>query len=233
MAIQLQSQIGALETERSKLAAVLQGMTDGVLIVDQDGLVQLMNPAAENMFGIRQDKALGRSLAEVVRYYQLVELWERSRERMEPQVTSLDMGANRLYLQGVATPLEEALPGSTLFILQNLTRVRQLETVRRDFISNISHELRTPLASLKALSETLTEGALEDPPAARRFLQRMEAEVDALSQMVSELLELSRIESDGCRQDEVDARGEILTSAINRLQVQAERGRYHPIGMLP
>ncbi|NIW46216.1 MAG: PAS domain-containing sensor histidine kinase, partial [Gammaproteobacteria bacterium] len=67
--------------------------------------------------------------------------------------------------------------------------------VRRDFISNISHELRTPLASLKALTETLQTGAMEDPPAAHRFLERMETEVDAMTLMVSELLELSRIES--------------------------------------
>jgi len=80
-------------------------------------------------------------------------------------------------------------------LFQDLTRIRRLETVRRDFISNISHELRTPLASLKTLTETLRTGALEDPPAARRFIYRMETEVDALTHMVSELLELTRIES--------------------------------------
>lgn len=67
--------------------------------------------------------------------------------------------------------------------------------MRRDFISNISHELRTPLASLKALVETLRDSALDDPPAARRFLDRADQEVDALTQMVQEILELSRIES--------------------------------------
>jgi two-component system, OmpR family, phosphate regulon sensor histidine kinase PhoR len=87
------------------------------------------------------------------------------------------------------------MPGMILLVFQDLTRVRRLETVRRDFVSNVSHELRTPLASLKALAETLQEGALEDPPAARRFLQRMETEIDNLTQMVHELLELSRIES--------------------------------------
>jgi two-component system, OmpR family, phosphate regulon sensor histidine kinase PhoR len=79
--------------------------------------------------------------------------------------------------------------------LQDLTRLRRLETIRRDFISNISHEIRTPLASMKALTETLKEGAVEDPPAAAHFLDLMESEVDALTQIVSELLELSRIES--------------------------------------
>jgi len=109
-------------------------------------------------------------------------------------------------------------------VFQDLTRVRRLETVRRDFISNVSHELRTPLASLKALTETLQEGALEDPPAARRFLSQMETEIDNLTQMVRELLELSRIESgrvplqrkpcDPCT---------LIATSVNRMRLQAER----------
>lgn len=107
----------------------------------------------------------------------------------------LEIGPQHLFLQVVMIPLKIALPGSTMILFQDLTQLRHLETVRRDFISNISHELRTPLASLKALAETLQEGALDDPPAANRFLLRMETEIDNLTQMVNELLELSRIES--------------------------------------
>jgi two-component system phosphate regulon sensor histidine kinase PhoR len=111
-----------------------------------------------------------------------------------------------------------------LVILQDLTRVRRLETVRRDFISNISHELRTPLASLKALADTLRDGALEDPPAARRFLDRMEVEVDALTQMVQELLELSRIESGqvGFEIAPVPV-ADVINPPLERLRPQAER----------
>jgi len=99
-----------------------------------------------------------------------------------------------------------------------------LETVRRDFVSNISHELRTPLASLKALSETLRDGALEDPPAARRFIDRMEVEVDALAQMVQELLELSRIESGQVPMRLAPASlADVIVPAVERLRPQAER----------
>jgi two-component system, OmpR family, phosphate regulon sensor histidine kinase PhoR len=80
-------------------------------------------------------------------------------------------------------------------LMQDLSHLHRLETVRRDFISNLSHELRTPLASIKALVDTLRDGAIEDPPAAEHFLERMEVEVDEMTQMVQELLELSRIES--------------------------------------
>jgi len=108
--------------------------------------------------------------------------------------------------------------------VQDLTRVRKLETVRRDFISNVSHELRTPLASLKALTETLQDGALADPDAGSRFLGRISTEVDALTQMAQELLDLSRIES-----GQVElilaplAPKSLITSAADRMKMQAER----------
>ena len=102
--------------------------------------------------------------------------------------------------------------------------IRRLESVRRDFVSNVSHELRTPLASLKALTETLQEGALEDPPAARRFLLRMDDEIDNLTQLVHELLELSRIESGKVPLEQRATRpDELLGLVAERMQIQAAR----------
>ena len=224
MALQLSSQIEDLESERSRIDAVLSVMTDGVIIVDADGLVQLLNPAAESMFGISHQQAIGRSLAINLRHHQLIELWQKCNQTGETTYAAVEIPSRNLYLQGVATPLGQALPGSTLLLFQNLTRLRRLETVRQDFISNISHELRTPLASLKALTETLQDGALEDPPAARRFLQRMETEVDALSLMVSELLELSRIESGKVPLKMAPVPpAKLVLQAVERLRLQAER----------
>jgi two-component system phosphate regulon sensor histidine kinase PhoR len=224
MSARLQNQFEEIQAERSKLAAIVQEMSDGLLIVDASGRVQLVNPAAENMFGLKRGESVGHTLAEVLRHHHFVELWQRCRDTGQTQNATLEIGARRLYLQSVVTPLNQASPGSALMLFTNLTRQRHLETVRRDFISNISHELRTPLASLKALTETLQEGALEDPPAARRFLGRMETEVDALSQMVSELLELSRIESGRVPlQLQPTLPEDILKSAADRLRLQAER----------
>lgn len=221
---QLRNQFSNLEKERSKLAAVLEQMTDGLLIVDDQGKVQLMNPAAERMFGVSIAAAVGNSLAEALRHHQIVDLWQRSRKTGEGQVEAIEISTRRMFFQGVAIPLEEALPGNTLLLFQDLTHVRHLETVRRDFISNISHELRTPLASLKALTETLQEGALEDPAAARRFLSRIETEVDSLALMVQELLELSRIESGKVPLHFTAASPiNLLTNAADRLRLQAER----------
>ena len=224
MAVQLRTQIEALRAEQGKLGAVLAHMTDGVIIADREGRVQLINPAAARMFAISEEASAGRSLAEVIRHYQLVELWRSSQGNGKQQQTTLELPADRLFLQSIATPLSPAIPGSTLLLFQDLTRLHRLETVRQDFVSNVSHELRTPLASLKALTETLQEGALEDPPAARRFLSRMETEIDTLTQMVRELLELARIESGKVPlQRKSLLPQDLIGPAVERMHLQAER----------
>ena len=223
MAQKLGEQIDALTGERAKLSAVLNQMTDGVLIADAEGKVQLLNPAAERLFQIESRKGLGRSVVEVLRYHQLVDLW-RMAKTGQRETTMLEIGPQHLFLQVTGMPLQTSLKGSTLILFQDLTQLRRLETVRRDFISNVSHELRSPLASLKALAETLQEGALEDPPAARRFIIRMETEIDNLTQLVNELLELSRIESGKVplsfhRSHPCD----LLRTAYERMSLQVER----------
>ncbi len=222
MSTRLSGQIDALETERATLDTVLQKMTDGVLIVDDQGRVQLVNPAAIKMFSISQPVAIGKPLIEVVRHHQPEEMWQRCRATGEAQRVDFEVG-HRLSLQGIATSLSPAISGSTLLLFQDLTHQRQTEAMRRDFISNVSHELRTPLAALKALTETLQSGALEDPPAAHRFLEQMETEVDSLSLMVNELLELSRIESGRVPLNLTPTLPlDIVNPAVERLRLQAE-----------
>jgi len=223
MTTRLQEQFGALKTERGKLAAVLEKMTDGVLIVDDQGDIQLINPAAEQIFGLASPQAVGQPLIKALRNHQIYALWQDCQKKGYAQQASLDFN-NRFSLQGAATPLGQALPGGILLLFQDVTRQRQIEAMRRDFISNVSHELRTPLAAIKALTETLRDGALEDPPAAQRFLDRMETEVDALSLMVTELLELSRIESGRVPLELKPTRPiDIIQPAYERLCLQAER----------
>ncbi len=223
MTSRLQEQFSMLETERGKLAAVLEKMTDSVLIVDEQGDIQLINPAAEQIFGLTSRQAIGQPLIKMLRNHQIYALWQDCQKKGTVQQASIDLN-NRISLQGLATPLGQALPGGTLLLFQDVTRQRQIEAMRRDFISNVSHELRTPLAAIKALTETLRDGALEDPSAAPRFLGRMETEVDALSLMVTELLELSRIESGRVPLEMKPTRPmDILSPAYERLSLQAER----------
>jgi two-component system phosphate regulon sensor histidine kinase PhoR len=196
------------------------------VIADEEGRVQLFNQAAEKLFLVPAENAMGHSLVEVLRDHRLVDLWEKCRQSGVEESMYLEFRQLNLTLQCIATPMRSSEPDQVLLLFQDLTRVRRLETIRRDFISNISHELRTPLASLKALSETLQDGALEDPPAARRFLSRMETEVDALSHMVSELLELSRIESGKVPlQLHAVSPCDLLKPAYDRVGLQAERSQ--------
>lgn len=191
---QQEAALDALTTEQALLSSVFAEMSDGVISVDLDGRVMVINQAALHMFDVNAQEAVGRSLAEVVRHHQIIEGWLQASAENQPHTSVVDMGTNNLFLQLNIAPRHDRNDGFTL-LLRDLTKIRQLETVRRDFISNISHELRTPLAGLRAILETLRDGAIGDPKAADRFLQRGEGEVDNLTQMVEELLELSRIES--------------------------------------
>jgi len=209
-----------LDSERARLATVLEQMTDGVLIADSQGIIQFANPAAGKLF--QTSNPINRSLTEVIRNHQLVEAWRRCQQTRELQSETVEVPTRHQYLQLVVIP--DSHSSGSLLLVQDLTRTRRLETVRRDFISNLSHELRTPLASLKALTETLMDGALDDPPAARRFIDQIQIEVDALTQMVTELLELSRIESGRLTLDlQPVAPCDLLGSASRRMQLQAER----------
>ena len=222
-ALQIEDQITALSKERAMLSAVLGQMTDGVMIADNTGRVQLLNKAAEKLFSINEKDALNRSVVEVIRHHRLVELWEETRSGPAKTIT-MEMGSQHKYLQVVGIPLGEELPGRSMLLFQDLTQTHRLETIRRDFVSNISHELRTPMAGLKAISETLLDGALEDPTVARSFVLRMDGEVDNLTQMVNELLELSRIESGRSNFDFQHIEPcRLIQKPVDRMALQAER----------
>jgi two-component system phosphate regulon sensor histidine kinase PhoR len=213
--------LSTLDAERARLEATLTQMTDGVLIADSQGRIQMTNPAAEKLFG-EGETLVGKSVSIALRHHQLIETWRKCQQSGEVQSESVELPATRKFLQLIAIPDQHA--GGAILLVQDLTRIRRLETVRRDFISNVSHELRTPLASLKALTETLQEGALEDPTAAHRFLGRIQTEVDALTQMATELLELSRIESGQVPLElKLISPAKLLNSATDRMKMQAER----------
>jgi two-component system phosphate regulon sensor histidine kinase PhoR len=222
MAERLQMQMGFLQREQERLSIMLNNLADGVLILNAEGQVQMINPAAARLLHVKAQRALNLSFPQVVRDHRLVDLWRISQQgdAQEDSILELD----RRMIRVLSTPFWDGLQHGYIIILQDLTQLHRLETIRRDFVSNISHELRTPLASLRALVETLRDGALDDPPAAQRFLDRIETEVDALAQMVQELLELSRIESGKVplklRPTPVS---DIIMRPVERLLPQAER----------
>ena len=209
-----------LNAENARLATVLEQLTDGVIIADADGRVQFANPAARKLFNIQNP--IQQTIAQVVRNFQLIEAWRRCQQTRQIQIETVELHTQKQFLQ--LTVIPDQYESGSLLLAQDLTRVRRLETVRRDFISNVSHELRTPLASLKALTETLQNGALFDAEAGPRFLERIHTEVDALTQMTQELLDLSRIESGQVELNFAPVSiKSLLNSAAERMKAQAER----------
>jgi two-component system phosphate regulon sensor histidine kinase PhoR len=209
--------------EKDRLTTVLTQMSSGALILNETGMVRIINPAAATMLQVSPDEATKYSFVQVVKDHRIAEVWQRSRSGNREESETLELGPNR-SMQITVTPFLGGDANGHLVIMQDLTAMRRLEKVRQDFVSNVSHELRTPLASITALAEVLKDGALEDPPAARRFLDSMQIEVDKMAQMVEELLHLSRIESGKLplqlQQSEVRM---LVQPAVDRLATQAER----------
>lgn len=214
----------AYARESDRLNGIVEHLPDGVVILDNDGLVRLANPAALRLLGFTGQKAEGTSLAMVSAYPQVVRLWRQFSSTNQEVRDIIELERAGIFCQVYLTGLAVGGEPAALLMLQDLTNLRRLETIRRDFISNISHELRTPLASLKLLAETLREGALDDPPTAQKYIARIETEVDGMTQMVEELLELSRIESGRVplKVQAVEV-AEIVTPVVQRLQPLAER----------
>ncbi len=157
----INQQIQTLQDEQSRLSASLDSMTDGVILVNNDGFVTMINPSAQNLLQTTQQSALNNSLIEVVRHHQIVDLWKKAIQSGKTQSATIQTSLDKDNIQVIVSLLGPVLPGEALLLFQDFTLLRKLETVRKDFVSNISHELRTPLASLKSLTETLQSGALQ------------------------------------------------------------------------
>jgi two-component system phosphate regulon sensor histidine kinase PhoR len=227
-------EVAAVENERAKLSAILSNMSDGVILVNSKGRVTLINPAAQRIFAPDLQSQQVDSLMEVVRQHDVIALWKKILETGQVQAVNIQTSVDKENIQVIGSMLGPVLPGEVLLLFQDLTQMRKLETVRKDFVSNISHEIRTPLASLKALTETLQNGALEDPTVSKKFLQQMDEEIDALTQIVQELLELSKIESGRVPLKKVKTGiKELIGLPTERMRLQAERAGVALITQIP
>lgn len=226
MAANLTTQLSELKVERTQLSTILNTMSDGIIMVDEKGIVQLINPAVTRILGTESKDTKGYSLIELIPNYQMTELWNKSKKSHTQLTDTLVLDQKQAFVQIIVSPLNVKPSGQSLIVLQDLTRIHQLEQIRRDFVSNVSHELRTPMSSLKALVETLEDGAIDDQPASAKFLSQMGLEIDNLIQIVEELLELSRIESGKVPLKLVSIEPKkMIDSALTRMALQVERGR--------
>lgn len=195
MASTITDQIRNLTTESNQLSVILDTMADGVIVVNSNGQVELMNLSAEWMLESPNREADRIQLAEVVRDHEILQLVSEARRTRQTRQAELELVHRRRFLNVIVTPLSEGSDEGVLLTLQDVTSLWQVETTRREFVSNVSHELRSPLAAIRAMTETLQDGALNDTDTAQDFLTRILNDTQRMTTMVNELLELSRLES--------------------------------------
>ncbi|MGH2532701.1 MAG: ATP-binding protein [Thermomicrobiales bacterium] len=212
------------ERSRQRLAAIVQNLSDGVILTDASQRVIDLNPAASRMLEASARWAAGQPFVVVARDHELADLLQKAMDGGEVTGATIEVGRRRKVLEAAAQRVTG--PGEVLgvVVLRDITELRRLESVRREFVANVSHELRTPLASIRALVETLEAGAASDPEVAPDFLHRIVSEVDRLSALVNELLDLGRLESGRVtlKLEALDS-AEVLRHGAERLRPQTER----------
>ena len=183
--------------ENAKVSAVLEHMAEGVIAVDASRRVLLLNPAAEQMFGVERSASLGRPAIEVIRHEQMDLLLSRALETQTLVAEEIEVfhPAKRFLRAGAIGIKKTESPLGGILVLYDVTEIRKLEQLRREFVANVSHELRTPLTSIKGFIETLLTGTIQDPDRSAKFLRIMEEDADRLTRLIDDLLELSQLES--------------------------------------
>jgi|SRR5579884_2272913 len=224
MTAKLRALIAESEQARARLEAMLANLSDGVVITDASGAIVRLNDAAARMLGTTGDEAVGRSFVVVSRDHDLADLLRRSLDDGSPRAATVEHRPGRLVLEAAARPLVGGTERLGLVVLRDVSELRRLERVRREFVANVSHELRTPLASIKALAETLGDGARADPAVAADFLRQIVDEVDRLAAMVEDLLDLGRLEAGRVplKLEPLDA-VDLVRRGVERLRPQTER----------
>lgn len=223
MAQSIESLVETSSQERNRLMAALNSSTDPVLAVDAGGVIRFANAAAGTFLSPGRAGLVGSALAWVMPNQEVVEALAASRAGSGREIRTLER-PGRQHLQVIVTPIVGGGDWSALVVLHDISDVKRVDQVRRDFVANVSHELRTPLASVKAVLETLEGGALDDPRTASEFIVRADQEIDRLVLLVEELLELSRIESGDLPllHSPVDL-AEVLANAVHRVRPLAEK----------
>jgi two-component system phosphate regulon sensor histidine kinase PhoR len=196
MSIHLAAGIRKVSEGRDRLAAVLEGVVEGVLVLDKDGQATIANRALSKLLELDGDP-IGRKTPEIVRNADLIEAVEGALAGAEPATVEMrthGRPARFLEVHVVGLPGRPPL-GGAVAVFHDLTARERVDKMRRDFVANVSHELRTPLTAVRAAVETLRDGALEDPTAGVQFVTVIKRHVDRLENILRDLLDLARLES--------------------------------------
>jgi len=230
MANQLEERIQTILRQRKEQKAVFSSISEGVLAVDENGLLISINKAAARLFGVERKLVRGRTLKEVITNEYIRQFVGRAlstRGELEDEIIFENEGEEERFLQVHGRPLVDELSKSmgAVIVLNDVTRIRKLEQARSDFVANVSHELRTPITSIKGFVETLRDGALDDPQDARRFVDIIDRQANRLDAIIEDLLSLARIEREAETSEielNLEPLAEVISGAITAVTPQAQ-----------
>jgi len=227
MAAQLDERIRAIVRQREEMDAILSSMMEGVLAVDPDERVLIMNQAAARMFDVDSVKTPGQSIQEAVRNIHVHRFVDRTLESPERVEEEIEAGSSRdSVLRARGTVLRDENGGKigALIVFNDITDLRRLENIRREFVANVSHELKTPITAIKGFVETLQGGAIANKEEVEKFLAIIARHADRLDAIIDDLLSLSKIEQAGDKEDikfENVELCEVIKSSIKSLELKA------------
>ncbi len=215
---ELAARIGSMERERGTLEAILASLGEGVVLFAPDGAALYVNPSAEALLGGSIEHA--RNLTPASLHAMVIEAARGAAPASDELISGHTSPRTLLATAAAVRP-----DGNVLLVLRDITEARRVETVRRDFVANASHELKTPAASIQALAETIVSASGDDPRAVKRFAAQLEQEAARMARMVSDLLDLSRLEGEPARRTELRLDRLVLEEA------ESHRGQAEDAGL--
>lgn len=189
----LQKTINIAQSEQKKLEAIINKMADGLILIDDNSCIQLINKSARKIFNM-PSQSVGQELNKILPEYEIASIAQSAISENNERERHFDLPSGR-SIHLIAVPLMFDERKGALLLFQDLSEVHSLQTIKRDFLANLAHDMRTPIATIKASAETLSEGALKDEVAAPIFLEHIDSAADKMAQIVDEIIDLSHLES--------------------------------------
>lgn len=229
IASQLNSRIDVIRQQKDEQEAILQSLDEGLIAIDSKRQITHLNPAAFRIFKDYTKLAIGKKIEEVIRHAELQSMIMNSMSSQLPKENDIEfLGAKIRYLRIHTSPLiaRNNEYGGLVLVINDVTRMRQLEGMRKNFVANVSHELRTPLTSIQGFAETLMNPSVKDPKEIRKFVEIIQRHAMRLGRIIEDILALSRIEKDA-ESHQIDKKLEsledILASVVELCNVRAEK----------
>ncbi|MCX5687736.1 MAG: ATP-binding protein [Candidatus Omnitrophica bacterium] len=197
MAQNMEDKIGEIEVKNQHLVAILESMVEGIIVVDKTSRIVSINFTVEKIFNISKKNLEGKIFLEAIRNNDILDIINVVLKKGEFTSCELTLmwPVQKIFQINASPIFEKGIVNGCLLVIHDMTEIRKLETMRRDFVANVSHELKTPLTSIKGFTETLLEGALDDKENNMHFLKIIQSHTERLNKLVDDLLSLSHLES--------------------------------------